>query len=227
MSDAGGALAWVETRLGYRPRDPALFVRALTHRSAGGAHNERMEFLGDAVINLVAAEHVYQQFPDAAEGDLSRLRSMVVSGESLARAAARAGLGEVLLLGPGELKTGGFRRESILADTLEALCGALYLEAGLEAARAGIGRLLDEALVGLTLPGELRDAKTQLQEWLQARGLPLPRYTVESVSGEPHEQQFAVSCETASPAARGLGAGSSRRRAEQAAAQAVLEQVRQ
>jgi ribonuclease-3 len=219
------ALHWVEAQLGYSPRDVALFLRALTHRSAGSAHNERLEFLGDAVINLVAAEFLYQQFPDADEGVLSRLRASVVSGESLARVAARAELGDVLILGAGELKTGGFRRESILADALEAVCGALYLEAGLDIARSAVRRLLGESLAECAAHAELRDAKTRLQEWLQSRGLPLPRYTVESVVGESHAQQFGVNCEIDSPAARAHGEGSSRRRAEQAAAQALLEQV--
>lgn len=220
-----GALRWVERSLGYRPEDPGLFVQALTHRSSGGQHNERLEFLGDAVLNLLVAEHLYQRFPDADEGALSRLRASVVSGESLARVAAELALGDAVLLGAGELKTGGFRRESILADGLEAVCGALYLEAGLEAARPLILRLLQPALAELGAPGELRDAKTRLQEWLQARGLPLPRYSVDAISGEPHEQHFIVTCETESPAARTQGAGSSRRRAEQAAAQALLEQI--
>jgi ribonuclease III len=225
VTDNSRALHWVEAQLGHRPRDAALFIRALTHRSVGGAHNERLEFLGDAVINLVAAEVLYQQFPDADEGVLSRLRANVVSGESLARVAARTQLGDALLLGAGELKTGGFRRESILADALEAVCGALYLEAGLDAARQALRRLLGDTLSELASHGELRDAKTRLQEWLQARGLPLPRYTVESVVGEPHAQYFGVSCEIETPAVRALGEGSSRRRAEQAAAQALLAQV--
>jgi ribonuclease-3 len=225
VTDTSRALHWIEAQLGHCPRDPALFVRALTHRSAGGAHNERLEFLGDAVINLVAAEFLYRQFPDADEGVLSRLRASVVSGESLARVATRVQLGDALVLGGGELKTGGFRRESILADALEAVCGALYLEAGLEAARGVVLRLLGDSLSELVAHGELRDAKTQLQEWLQARGLPLPRYTVESVAGEAHAQYFDVSCEIDTPPVRTRGEGSSRRRAEQAAAQAVLVQV--
>jgi ribonuclease-3 len=225
VTEASGALRWVEAQLGYHPRDAALFVRALTHRSAGGAHNERLEFLGDAIVNFVAAEFLYRQFPDADEGVLSRLRASVVSGESLARVAARFALGDALVLGAGELKTGGFRRESILADALEAVVGALYLEAGFDAARSAVLRLLGDSLSELVAHGELRDAKTQLQEWLQARGLPLPRYTVESVAGEAHAQYFDVSCEIDTPPVRTRGEGSSRRRAEQAAAQALLEQV--
>jgi ribonuclease-3 len=213
--------------LGYSPVDLGLFETALTHRSAGGSSNERLEFLGDAVLSLLVAEHLFEQFADADEGALSRMRARVVSGESLGQRAAGLGLGELLHLGPGELKTGGFRRESILADALEALCGALYLDGGLEAARLAVGRWLESGLPdeeeGL---GELKDPKTRLQELLQARGLPLPRYRIESVEGELHAQLFRVSCEVEPMAARASGAGSSRRRAEQAAAAGVLEQIR-
>jgi ribonuclease-3 len=149
----------------------------------------------------------------------------MVSGEFLARQAATAQLGELLVLGPGELKSGGFRRESILADALEALCGALYLDGGLEAARGGILRWLERGLPDEGLLGELKDPKTRLQELLQARGLPLPRYSIDSVEGELHAQLFRVTCEVEPMAARAEGQGSSRRRAEQAAAARVLEQI--
>ena len=177
------------------------------------------------MLGLVSAQYLFERFPDADEGALSRLRARVVSGESLAQLAAALGLGELLALGQGELKTGGFRRQSILADALEALCGALYLEAGLAAARVAVLRLLRPALDSLTLPAELKDPKTRLQELLQARGLPLPRYSVESVAGELHAQVFRVTCEVEPMAARATAAGSSRRRAEQAAAACVLEQI--
>lgn len=221
------ALAWVAAALAYQPVNAALFHAALTHRSAGSDNNERLEFLGDAVLNLLVAEQLYQQFPDADEGALSRLRAAVVSGDSLARIAADMHIGDVLFMGAGELKSGGFRRDSILADALEALCGALWLDAGMEVTQRVMLRLLGPALDVLELPAELRDAKTRLQEWLQGRGLPLPRYTVESISGEPHEQHFRVSCEVASLPALTSGEGSSRRRAEQVAAQKLLEQVLQ
>lgn len=217
--------AWLKQTLGYEPTELGWFETALRHRSAGGANNERLEFLGDAVLSLLTAQYLFERFPEADEGTLSRLRARVVSGESLAQQAAAAGLGEFLALGPGELKSGGCRRESILADALEALCGALYLDGGLEAARLGLLRWLESALPGEELPGELKDPKTRLQELLQSRGLPLPRYSIESVEGELHAQLFRVRCEVEPMAAHAEGEGSSRRRAEQAAAARVLEQI--
>ena len=224
------AADWVRRQLQYQPRDPALFEQALTHRSAARANNERLEFLGDAVLNLIVAQHLYAQYPQADEGALSRLRAAVVSGESLARVAAPLQLGPALVLGAGELKTGGFRRESILADALEAVCGALYLEAGLEAARDVLLRVLAPALAALDESAgadadDQKDAKTRLQEWLQGRGLPLPRYRVIEIAGESHAQTFRVSCEVDSAGASAEGAGLSRRRAEQAAAQQLLAQL--
>jgi ribonuclease-3 len=223
MSQPAWPVAWIRDRLRHDPAAPELFAAALTHRSAGGANNERLEFLGDAVLNLIAAEYLYGRYPRADEGTLSRLRARVVSGEPLARIAAALGVGDVLVLGPGELKTGGFRRESILADAFEALCGALYLDGGLEVARRAMLELLAPTLDALEPDAELKDPKTRLQEWLQARGLGLPVYSVESVAGEPHAQQFRVSCEVAALAARAEGEGSSRRRAEQVAAERLLE----
>jgi ribonuclease-3 len=216
---------WLREALAYEPVDMALFERALTHRSADGPNNERLEFLGDAVLGLVSAQYLFEHFPAADEGALSRLRAHVVSGESLAQLAAAVGIGELLALGQGELKTGGFRRQSILADALEALCGALYLEAGLTVAQPALLRLLAPALEPLALPAELKDPKTRLQELLQARGLPLPRYSVDSIAGELHAQVFRVTCEVEPMAARATADGSSRRRAEQAAAASVLEQL--
>jgi ribonuclease-3 len=222
---SAGCAAWLLREFRYQPRDPALFARALTHRSANSANNERLEFLGDAVLNLVVADDLYRRFPEADEGALSRLRASVVNGESLARVAAGLRLGEVVALGAGELKTGGFRRESILADAFEAVCGALYLDAGLEAARPLLLQVMRPLLEAPDIAQASRDAKTQLQEWLQGRGLPLPRYTLERVTGESHEQQFTMRCELDSPPASAVGEGSSRRRAEQKAAQKVLEKV--
>jgi ribonuclease III len=216
---------WLREALEYEPADLSLFETALTHRSAEGPNNERLEFLGDAVLGMVSAQYLYERFAEADEGALSRLRARVVNGESLAQLAAGLALGDLLSLGQGELKTGGFRRESILADALEALCGALYLDAGLAAARVAVLRLLAPALQSLTLPAELKDPKTRLQELLQARGLPLPRYSVDSVAGELHAQVFRVTCEVEPMAARATAAGSSRRRAEQAAAASILEQI--
>jgi ribonuclease III len=198
---------------------------AMTHRSASGQNNERLEFLGDAVLGLISAQYLFERFGEADEGALSRLRASVVNGESLAQLAVGLCLGDQLVLGPGELKTGGFRRESILADALEALCGALYLDGGLPAARAGIERLLGPALQALHLPAELKDPKTRLQELLQGRGLALPRYGVDSVEGELHAQVFRVTCEVEPLSLRASATGSSRRRAEQLAAARILEQI--
>jgi ribonuclease-3 len=222
--------AWVLRHLGYTPRDPALFLRAVTHRSAARLNNERFEFLGDGVVNLVVARHLHDRYPEADEGSLSRLRAAVVSGSSLGRVATALELGAVLELGAGELKTGGFRRESILADALEALFGAVYLEAGFEPARSACLRVLAGALAALdpAAAGDAegqKDAKTRLQEWLQGRGLALPRYEVTEVSGESHAQEFRVSCDIDALQLRSEGNGSSRRRAEQVAAHALLERL--
>ena len=214
---------WSEARLGYRFGDPALLDAALTHRSAGKENYERLEFLGDAVLNFAVAGLVFREYPDANEGDLSRYRSALVSGHSLAEAAAALGLGDQLRLGSGELKTGGFRRGSILADSLEAVFGAIYLDGGLEAARSVIEAMFAGRVAELPEARELKDPKTRLQELLQARGDGLPAYAVEDVSGEPHEHWFVASCEVPTRGLRETGEGSSRRRAEQAAAQKVLD----
>jgi ribonuclease-3 len=217
--------AWSEARLGYRFGDPALLDAALTHRSAGRANYERLEFLGDSVLNFAVAVLVYHAYPDADEGDLSRYRASLVSGQSLADAAANLDLGGQLRLGGGELKTGGFRRGSILADALEALFGAVYLDGGLEAARGVIERLFAGRLAQLPEAQDLKDPKTRLQELLQSRGRRLPAYAVDDVSGEPHEHWFVASCEVEELGLRQQGEGSSRRRAEQAAAERVLGQL--
>ena len=225
MTAADWPASWIREKLAYEPRDSALFVAALTHRSAPGRNNERLEFLGDAVLNLVVAEHLFRAFPDCTEGDLSRLRARVVSSEPLAEVAAALGLGDVLKLGSGELKTGGFRRKSILADALEAVCGALFLDGGLDAARRVIEVLFESRIASLPPPDALKDPKTRLQEYLQSRGHPLPRYTVERVEGEAHAQVFHVSCEVPGLQALAHGSGSSRRRAEQEAAGGILQQI--
>ena len=210
-------------RLGYAPRDRELFVVALTHRSADGPNNERLEFLGDSVLNLLLSERLYRQFPNASEGDLSRLRARLVSEEPLAEVATQMQLGELLSLGSGELKTGGFRRQSILADAFEALCGALFLDGGLDVVRERVLPMFESRLDALPAPSTLKDPKTRLQELLQSRGLPLPLYTVKRTSGEPHEQVFLVSCVLSHTELETMGEGPSRRRAEQIAAQAALE----
>lgn len=210
-------------RLGYAPHDRDLFVIALTHRSADGPNNERLEFLGDSVLNLLLSERLYREFPTASEGDLSRLRARLVSEEPLAEVATQMQLGELLFLGSGELKTGGFRRQSILADAFEALCGALFLDGGLEAVRATVTPMFEPRISALPEPATLKDAKTRLQEHLQANGNPLPVYAVKRTSGEPHAQIFLVSCAVPHVPLETEGEGPSRRRAEQIAAQAALE----
>lgn len=216
---------WLRDKLGYEPRDVSLFTAALTHRSARGANNERLEFLGDAVLNLVIAEHLYRLFPDATEGDLSRLRARLVSSEPLAEVASELAIGDALKMGSGELKSGGFRRKSILADAFEALCGAVFLDSGLEAARSAIERLFVARVAALPALDALKDAKTRLQEYLQSRGLALPRYSVDRVEGEPHAQTFFVTCTVKALKLSAQGQGSSRRRAEQEAAERVLKEL--
>lgn len=216
---------WLRERLGYACRDEALIEAALTHRSAGGDNNERLEFLGDGVLNCVIADLLYREFPLADEGELSRLRATLVRGESLAEIATELDLGARLRLGPGELRSGGHRRESILADALEALFGAIYLDGGFEEARAVIGRIMLSRITGLPAPAELKDPKTRLQEYLQARGLALPNYGLEDVEGESHNQIFTASCSVNALALRATGQGNSRRRAEQEAARQLLDAI--
>ncbi|HZF15633.1 MAG TPA: ribonuclease III [Steroidobacteraceae bacterium] len=219
------AADWLDGRLGYRARDVGLIEAALTHRSAGGAHNERLEFLGDAVLNCLVAELLFRHYPNADEGELSRLRATLVSGEALAETASAIGLGDELRLGAGELRSGGFRRPSILADALEALIGAVYLDGGLEAARGIVERLIADRVAQLPDAADLKDPKTRLQEYLQARGMPLPVYTVEQIRGDAHLQTFEVRCDVATLNLSARGSELSRRRAEQQAAEDVLRQI--
>jgi ribonuclease-3 len=215
---------WLAERLGIRFSDPDLLDQALTHRSFGPVNNERLEYLGDAVLSFVVAELLFRRFPAASEGELSRYRASLVSGEALAALAAELGLGERLRLGDGEMKSGGQRRATILADALEAVFGAVYLDQGLDAARGAAERLLAGALAALPEAAALKDPKTRLQEWLQGRGHALPAYTVLEVSGEPHEQRFRVRCDIPALSLSAVAEGSSRRRAEQEAAQRILEE---
>lgn len=205
--------------------DESLLDLALTHRSAGGRNNERLEFLGDALINACVAEALYRRHGDYEEGDLSRLRANLVNQEALAEVARELDLGSYLTLGPGELKSGGFRRASILADALEALVGAVFLDAGFAAARDVVLKLLETRLAAPPSAESLKDAKTRLQEVLQARDLPLPVYAVESVRGEPHRQIFRVSCTIGVLEVRTEGEAASRRAAEQEAAGNALERI--
>ena len=212
----------LERKLGYTFKDRDLMVLALTHRSYAGRNNERLEFLGDAILNFVAGEALFERFPQAREGQLSRLRARLVKGETLARLARGFDLGEYLRLGSGELKSGGFRRESILADALEALIGAIYLDAGMDVARARVLDWLTNELDGLTLVDTNKDPKTRLQEFLQSRAVELPRYEVVDIQGEPHCRTFFVQCEIALLTDKTQGQGASRRIAEQVAAAAAL-----
>lgn len=216
-------LAAFSRNLGYSFKNPGLLQEALTHRSAAGRNNERLEFLGDSILNFVMAAELFSRFPSATEGDLSRLRATLVKGDRLAEVATGLGLGDFLILGSGELKSGGFRRSSILADALEAVIGAVYLDADLESCRRLLLNLYDELLNSLPDPAELKDPKTRLQEWLQAKRLGLPQYVVVEVSGEAHRQHFRVSCNVADLQVSAEGTGSSRRRAEQESARRALD----
>jgi ribonuclease-3 len=195
---------------------------ALTHRSAGRANNERLEFLGDAALGLVMAEALWSRFPDADEGELSRRRAALVNKDSLAAVARELRLGDYLHLGPGELRTGGHARDSILADALEAIIGAVYADRGFEVARRMLLRLFDGRIVQVAKQDAVKDPKTRLQEWLQARRRPVPEYKVLQISGAPHDQHFAVGCRLMDDGAETRGHGSSRRRAEQDAAAQML-----
>jgi ribonuclease-3 len=207
--------------LEYQFCQPQLLEEALTHRSFGGCDNERLEFLGDSILNLVIAAELFRSYPQASEGELSRLRASLVKGDTLARLARDIGLGDYLRLGSGELKNGGFRRNSILSDALEAVFGAVYLDAGFEICRDLILRLYEEGLNRLPAIDELKDPKTRLQEYLQARQQALPVYSVLAVTGAAHAQSFTVECSI--DKLRTVARGTSRRRAEQEAARQALE----
>jgi len=210
-------------QLGHAFADPQLLDDALTHRSAQARHNERLEFLGDAVLGFLVAEALWQRFPKATEGELSRLRAQLVNRETLARVAQELELGQYLRLGAGELRSGGHARESILADAVEAVLAALYLDGGLEVTRGVVDRLLGPRLAALSPETQRKDAKTRLQEWLQARRLALPTYEVVDTAGEDHAQTFVVRCAVDALGRTATAAGSNRRKAEQLAAERLLE----
>lgn len=208
---------------GYTFKDTGLLAQALTHRSAGTPHNERLEFLGDALVGAIVAEALYAHWPKADEGALTRARAELVRESALAALARRFELGQRIQLGPGELKSGGHRRDSILSDAFEAVIAAIHLDGGFDVCRAIVLPWFEEAIAALPPPHKLgKDAKTRLQEWLQARQRPLPVYTLMSESGDEHAKQFVVSCTLAEPAINSEGQGSSRRAAEQLAADAAL-----
>jgi ribonuclease-3 len=216
----------LQQRVGYRFSGRELLALALTHRSHGTPHNERLEFLGDSVLNCVVAVELFERFRDLPEGDLSRLRARLVRQEALHQLAQDLGLGEHLRLGEGELKSGGSARPSILADAFEALVGAIFLDGGFGAAREAVLRLYEPLLAGLDPQDSGKDPKTLLQELLQARRMALPQYTVLATRGAAHDQNFEVECTIPQLSVRTTGSGSSRRIAEQEAAMRAFEQIR-
>jgi ribonuclease-3 len=210
--------------LAYRFSRQDLLTQALTHRSAGAPHNERLEFLGDALVNLLIAEALYQHWPQADEGALTRARAELVRESALAPIARQLDLGAKLILGPGEMKSGGHRRDSILADALEALVAAIYLDAGFETCRAVVLPWFQSAMEALPPPHKVgKDAKTRLQEWLQGKQKPLPVYALLSESGDDHAKTFRITCTLQQPVLVTEGEGGSRRAAEQMAAEAALQ----
>lgn len=213
--------------IGYQFADPQLLNTALTHRSFSAKHNERLEFLGDSILNFTIAEALFEQFPNAREGQLSRLRALMVKGETLAEIALEFNIGDCLNLGEGELKSGGFRRASILADAVEAIIGAIYFDASMDAVKALViqwfsGRLKDIQLESTSA----KDAKSILQEWLQGRKKDLPNYDVVKVEGELHDQAYTVSCSVAVTNTITQGTASNRKAAEKIAAEAMLQELK-
>ena len=215
----------IERTLGHSFSDSSLLQTALTHRSHSSPHNERLEFLGDSILNGVIARQLYDRFPEIPEGDLSRLRANLVRQDSLHQLALKLSLGQYLRLGEGELKSGGSQRPSILADAVEALFGAIWLDAGFEAASAVVERLYKDMLDAIVPGRPMKDAKTRLQEYLQGKRLPLPKYALTATEGEAHAQQFRIACEIEALKLRTEGSGGSRRAAEQMAAERALERL--
>lgn len=218
-------LSALQQRLQHVFADPALLTRALTHRSFAADHNERLEFLGDSVLNLAVAHLLFERLGDLPEGDLSRVRASLVRQDTLHQLALGLDLSEVLRLGDGELRSGGHQRPSILADALEALIGAVYLDAGYLPAQALVRRLFESVQIDARLAANAKDAKTALQEWLQARRWRLPAYRVVAISGAAHQQTFDIECQIVELGLTERGLGDSRRAAEQAAALAMLERL--
>ncbi len=217
------ALAQLSKRLGYTFNNEQLLLQSLTHRSAKGEHNERLEFLGDSILGFVIAEQLFNQFPQESEGDLTRMRSSLVKGVTLAKIAIDFKLGEHLILGPGEKKSGGHRRESILEDAVEAIIGAIYLDSDMNTCKALILRWFENRLAKIKPGINQKDPKTRLQEYLQGRKIPLPQYDVIDIKGQSHNQEFTVRCTTEVTNEEIVTKGTSRRKAEQAAADKVLE----
>ena len=216
----------LQKRLGHRFTRGPLLTRALTHRSFGAEHNERLEFLGDAVLNLTVSTLLFERFSGSDEGDLTRVRAHLVREDSLHRAALQLGLPEVLRLSEGETRGGGAQRPSILADAVEALIGGIFLDGGFDAAQAAVRRLFGEVISATEVDAWSKDAKTELQEWLQARRLPVPAYRIAATRGEKHAQTFEVECAVPALGLVEQGEGRSRRTAEQEAARRMLEQLK-
>ncbi len=219
------ALKALSKRIGYQFNDQDLLLQALTHRSAKGTHNERLEFLGDSILGFVIAEALYQKFPEHDEGDLTRMRSSLVKGVTLAELGRHFKLGEHLILGAGELKSGGHKRDSILEDAIEAIIGAVYLDSGQSACKKLVLNWFEERLAIIKPGNEQKDPKTRLQEFLQGRKIALPEYEVTEITGQSHNQQFTVRCTTSVIDKAVIAKGTSRRKAEQSAAQQVLDLI--
>jgi ribonuclease-3 len=216
----------LQQRLGYQFQDQALLLLALTHRSHGAQNNERLEFLGDSILNFVIGEALFEQFVEAREGQLSRLRSLMVKGKTLAEIGREFNIGECLILGEGEMKSGGHHRESILADSVEAIIGAIYSESGLDVCRAQVLAWYTGRLQALSLDEVDKDAKTRLQEYMQSHQQPLPEYVVVETAGEAHAQRFTVECRVALQQKTARAQASSRREAEKQAAAEVLRALK-
>ena len=221
------ALAQLSKKIGYTFKNESLLLRALTHRSAKGAHNERLEFLGDSILGFIIAQALFEKFPKQNEGDLTRMRSSLVKGVTLAEIGRNFDLGDHLILGPGELKSGGHRRESILEDAIEAIIGAVYLDSDIEVCRALVLNWFAKRLAEIKPGQEQKDPKTRLQEYLQGRKIALPQYEVIEIKGQSHNQEFTVRCSTDVIEKAVTTTGSSRRKAEQAAAEQVLKLISQ
>ncbi|ANF17027.1 ribonuclease III [Buchnera aphidicola (Schlechtendalia chinensis)] len=215
----------LQKTLGYIFTKKDLLIQALTHRSANSKHNERLEFLGDSILSFVIANALYHFFPNVNEGDMSRMRATLVKGNTLAKIASEFNLGNYLQLGQGELKSGGFRRESILANTIEALIGSIFLDSNLKTVEKLILKWYKKRLEKISPGDTQKDPKTRLQEYLQSKHLPLPSYLVEQVYGEAHNQLFTIYCEISGVNEKLIGIGSSRRKAEQEAAQNALTKL--
>jgi len=219
------AITRLSKDIGYNFKEPALLIQAITHRSAKGQHNERLEFLGDSILGFVIAEALFEQFPKHDEGDLTRMRSSLVKGVTLAELGRDFNLGDYLILGPGELKSGGHRRESILEDAIEAIIGAVYLDSDMARCKALILSWFAKRLAIIKPGNEQKDPKTRLQEYLQGRKISLPSYDVINTTGQSHNQQFTVRCSTSVIDHEVIAKGTSRRKAEQEAAMQVLSVI--